>query len=121
MTSKEFVIWLKGFTEGVHEYNLTPKQWDSLKEKLEEVNDITKTPPCSGHDQESWNEEEAERRMDIIGQNGNTGEHYENEIINNPATINTHNVEKLIGGHGVPNSVIVDKKKRNGRKYHKAK
>lgn len=39
MTSKEFVIWLKGFTEGVHEFNVTPKQWDYLKEKLAEVND----------------------------------------------------------------------------------
>ena len=39
MTSKEFVIWLKGFTEGVHEFNITPKQWDLLKEKLDEVND----------------------------------------------------------------------------------
>ena len=41
MTSKEFVIWLKGFTEGVHEYNITPKQWDLLKQKLEEVEDKT--------------------------------------------------------------------------------
>jgi hypothetical protein len=47
--------------------------------------------------------EEAERRMDIIGQNGNTGEHYDNEIINNPANTN------------------VNKKKRSGRKYHKPK
>jgi hypothetical protein len=39
MTSKEFVIWLKGFTEGVHEFNITPKQWDYLKEKLAEVSD----------------------------------------------------------------------------------
>ena len=39
MTSKEFVIWLKGFTEGVHEFNVTPKQWDYLKEKLAEVTD----------------------------------------------------------------------------------
>jgi hypothetical protein len=39
MTSKEFVIWLKGFTEGVHEYNISPKQWDLLKEKLEQVDD----------------------------------------------------------------------------------
>jgi hypothetical protein len=39
MNSKEFVIWLKGFTEGVHEFNITPKQWDLLKEKLTEVND----------------------------------------------------------------------------------
>ena len=39
MTSKEFVIWLKGFTDGVHEFNITPKQWDTLKEKLEQVSD----------------------------------------------------------------------------------
>ena len=39
MTSKEFVIWLKGFTEGVHEYNITLKQWDLLKDKLAEVKD----------------------------------------------------------------------------------
>ena len=41
MTSKEFCIWLKGFTEGVHEFNITPKQWDILKEKLAGVNDQT--------------------------------------------------------------------------------
>ena len=39
MTSNEFVLWLKGFTEGVHEFNITPKQWDLLKEKLAEVED----------------------------------------------------------------------------------
>ena len=39
MTSKEFVLWLKGFTEGVHEFNITPKQWDLLKDKLAEVSD----------------------------------------------------------------------------------
>jgi len=39
MTSKEFVLWLKGFTEGVHEFNITPKQWDILKDKLTEVKD----------------------------------------------------------------------------------
>jgi hypothetical protein len=41
MTSKEFVLWLKGFTDGVHEFNITPKQWDYLKEKLAKVNDGT--------------------------------------------------------------------------------
>jgi hypothetical protein len=44
-----------------------------------------------------YNEAEANERMDVIGQNGNTGEHYENEIINKPATTN------------------VDKKKRDKR------
>ena len=37
MTSQEFIIWLRGFTEGAHEYNLTPKQWELLKEKLAQV------------------------------------------------------------------------------------
>jgi hypothetical protein len=45
MTSQEFVTWLKGFTEGVHEYNITPKQWDLLKERLAEVDD---TIPMGG-------------------------------------------------------------------------
>jgi hypothetical protein len=39
MNSKEFVLWLKGFTEGVHEFNITPKQWYLLKDKLAEVKD----------------------------------------------------------------------------------
>jgi hypothetical protein len=39
MTSRDFVIWLKGFMDGVHEYNVTPKQWDLLKEKIKEVSD----------------------------------------------------------------------------------
>ena len=40
MNDKEFVDWLRGFTEGVHHYNLTPKQWDYLKEKLSEVGKV---------------------------------------------------------------------------------
>jgi hypothetical protein len=39
MTSKEFVLWLQGFTQGVHEYNITPKQWDALKDTLATVKD----------------------------------------------------------------------------------
>jgi len=39
MTSKEYVIWLKGFVEACHEYAPTPKQWDVLKDKLAEVDD----------------------------------------------------------------------------------
>lgn len=37
MTEKQFIDWLRGFAEGVHHYNLTPKQWDYLKEKLSKV------------------------------------------------------------------------------------
>ena len=34
MNNQEFIYWLKGFTEGVHDFNITPKQWDLLKDKL---------------------------------------------------------------------------------------
>jgi|TARA_B110000879_G_scaffold22282_1_gene28894 hypothetical protein len=37
MKDKEFIQWLRGFVEGVHHYNITPKQWDDLKTKLESV------------------------------------------------------------------------------------
>ena len=34
--------------------------------------------PCSNYaKQQEWDEEESNRRMKIIGQNGNTGEHYD--------------------------------------------
>lgn len=37
MTEEEFVKWFKGFSEGVHHYNISPKQWDYVKEKLNMV------------------------------------------------------------------------------------
>ena len=52
MTEKEFIDWLRGFTEGVHHYNLTPKQWDQLKDKLKTV-DSNKSSTVS-YDQNYW-------------------------------------------------------------------
>ena len=42
MTSKEFVIWMKGFITACNEYAPTPKQWDIMKEELEKVSDEQK-------------------------------------------------------------------------------
>ncbi len=39
MTSKEFIIWLKGFITACNDYAPTPKQWDIIKEELEKVSD----------------------------------------------------------------------------------
>lgn len=39
MTSQEFVIWMKGFVAGSSNYNLTPKGWEEVKEKLDSVTD----------------------------------------------------------------------------------
>jgi len=50
MTSKEFILWLRGFTQGVHEFNVTPKQWDYLKEVLSKVSDEPNWQPEHGPD-----------------------------------------------------------------------
>jgi hypothetical protein len=39
MTSEQFVIWLKGFTEACNDFTATPEQWDRIKEELGNVND----------------------------------------------------------------------------------
>jgi hypothetical protein len=39
MTSKEFVVWMRGFVTACNDYSPTPKQWDTLKDKLGEVKD----------------------------------------------------------------------------------
>jgi hypothetical protein len=37
MTERDFIIWLNGFVEASNEYNITPKQFDSIKEQLKKV------------------------------------------------------------------------------------
>ena len=44
MTSKEFVIWMRGFVAGSNNYNLTPKGWDEVKEKLSTITDTNQIP-----------------------------------------------------------------------------
>ncbi len=80
MTSKDFIIWLRGFSEGVHQYNITPIQWETLKEELAKVDD--NTIPMGGvivdnNTFRTWAEND--KRMDVIGQNGNEGTHYDKE------------------------------------------
>lgn len=44
MTSQEYTQWLKGFLDAVDGYNITKKQFDTIREKLKEVNDYVGTP-----------------------------------------------------------------------------
>ena len=39
MSSSDFIIWFKGFTEACNDFHPTPKQWDRIKEVLDEVQD----------------------------------------------------------------------------------
>jgi phospholipase C len=53
MNSRDFVIWLKGFSEACHEFHPTPKQWDRLKEVLDDVKDEEEEDGWSDWYQES--------------------------------------------------------------------
>jgi hypothetical protein len=71
-------------------------------------------------------EEAANKRMDIIGQNGNEGSHYvTNEEADDDARSNNiqtkHVGEKMIGGYGVPNNVVVGEPKKRNKRYYKPK
>lgn len=37
MTPQEFVTWFKGFVAASNSYNVTPAQWETVKEKLSQV------------------------------------------------------------------------------------
>jgi hypothetical protein len=53
--------------------------WDDIGDSQEHVDQQVNPTPCSNHARElDWEEEEEKlnERMRIIGQNGNTGEHY---------------------------------------------
>ena len=68
---------LDAVIKALHEYDGNDEYGESSFEAFMD----TKQSPCIGHDKASWDEEEAERRMDIIGQNGNEGLHYANEQV----------------------------------------
>jgi hypothetical protein len=83
---------LDAVIKAMHDYD--GDEWsepnDALKEAAAQYNKLV--APCRGHDAASWNEEEAERRMDIIGQNGNEGLHYvtNEEADEDAATFNNY-------------------------------
>ena len=71
----------KGFINMFMEYQIDMVH-DSLQAMVDDYNEKGKMEidikkyPCVNHDADSWDEEEANKRMDVIGQNGNEGTHY---------------------------------------------
>jgi hypothetical protein len=99
----EITTKLDELIKALHDYDGNDEYGESSFEAFQDKELEKAAAKYSEIDILSWDVDGAERRMDIIGQNGNTGEHYENEIINKPANTN------------------VDKKKRDKRKYYKPK
>lgn len=48
MTSQEYTQWLKGFLDAIDNYAITKRQFDTIREKLKEVDD-TPTPITIGN------------------------------------------------------------------------
>ena len=74
----------------------------------------TKGGPCSKHDEASWDEIETNKRMDVIGQNGNTGEHY-TDVDENEFNDYGERVVKGNNNNSDKHNTVVEKKRNNGR------
>lgn len=90
---------LDALIKALHEYDGNDEYGESSFEAFQLTNDYISSfnvdgaeriPPYVGHDKASWDDEEAaNKRMDIIGQNGNEGSHYvTNEEADDDAKIN---------------------------------
>jgi hypothetical protein len=54
MTSQEYTQWLKGFLDAINGYDISKKQFDTIREKLKEVNDTIGTPIGNGWGSPNW-------------------------------------------------------------------
>ena len=120
--------------KALHEYDGNDEYGESSFESFMDIqDDITswkvdgaeRIPPCVGHDAASWDEEETNKRMDIIGQNGNEGSHY---VTNEEADEDAFNdygmrVVKDKNNDTQDKHVVGDKDKRTGgnKKKYKGK
>jgi hypothetical protein len=91
---------LDAVIKAMHDYDGNDEYGESSFEAFMD----TRQSPCVAHDAASWDAEEAERRMDIIGQNGNEGLHYDIE-----------------GDNDIQDKHVGEDKKRNKRRYYKPK
>ena len=73
-TGKIMLVLVKNAVEG----KTDARTFTSFTNHHDGTHTDIRATPCSNHaKQQEWDEEESNRRMKIIGQNGNTGEHYD--------------------------------------------
>jgi hypothetical protein len=76
---------------------------------------------CANHQRDlDWNEEETNKRMDIIGQNGNTGEHYEllDSIETNQVNPNKMTLSEMMWGGNYKDATITITQIMDENKWH---
>jgi hypothetical protein len=54
MTSQEYTQWLKGFLDAINGYDISKRQFDTIREKLKEVDDTIGTPIGNGWGTPNW-------------------------------------------------------------------
>jgi|688.fasta_scaffold546136_2 hypothetical protein len=54
MTSQEYTQWLKGFLDAINGYDISKRQFDTIREKLKEVDDTIGTPIGNGWGSPNW-------------------------------------------------------------------
>lgn len=65
MTSAEFVVWMKGFMAACNDFTATPKQWDKIKEVLENVQDYNDNPGLD--DWDDWYVGKEDESLNLTG------------------------------------------------------
>lgn len=105
---------LDAVIKALHEYDGNDEYGEDILNW--NVDGAERIPPCRGHDAASWDEEELNKRMDIIGQNGNEGSHYvtNEEADEDAATFNDY-------GERVYNKDTQDKRTGENKKKGKRK
>jgi hypothetical protein len=119
--------------KALHEYDGNDEYGESSFESFMDIqDDITswkvdgaeRIPPCVGHDAASWDEEETNKRMDIIGQNGNEGSHYVTNEEADEDAFNDYGMRVVKDKNNTQDKHVVgDKDKRTGgnKKKYKGK
>jgi len=121
---------LDAVIKALHDYDGNDEYGESSFEAFMDIqDDITswkvdgaeRILPCVGHDKASWDDEEAERRMDIIGQNGNEGLHYvtNEEADEDAATFNDYGMRVVKDNNTQPKQKQYYKNKRSKRSENK--
>jgi hypothetical protein len=86
MNSKEMIEKLDRIEAKLDEVIKALHEYDNDgygESSFEAFQDETQCGPCSKHDEASWDEIMMNKRMNIIGQNGNEGLHYNSHHVTN--------------------------------------
>jgi hypothetical protein len=66
MNSAQFIIWLKGFTEACEGLTASPKQWERIKEVLNEVQDYDDNPDLDDEIDDWYGSSEERKDFDLL-------------------------------------------------------